>query len=78
MEGCLNHAAKGTGSRFARWYALAHAARCGPCRRFLEKLEKVLDELAHAKAANPTSEKVDDLMEKFLQAKSAEVPESKS
>jgi NADH:ubiquinone oxidoreductase subunit F (NADH-binding) len=76
MESCLNHAAKGTGSRFARWYALAHAARCGPCRKFLEKLEKVLDELAQAKAANPTNVKVNDLMELFLQAKSEEAPES--
>lgn len=69
MEGLLNHAAKGTGNRFIKWYALAHAARCGPCRRFLERLKIILDQLKASKAENPSDAKTDEMMQKFLQAK---------
>lgn len=45
MKRFIHATADGTASRFARWYALAHAARCGPCHRFLESLEAMLDRL---------------------------------
>lgn len=50
----LHGAAGGQIKGFARWYALAHAARCGPCRRFLASLEQMLIKLKEEK--EPPSE----------------------
>jgi len=69
MESLLNHTAKGSAGRFARWYALAHVARCGPCRRFLQRLEVVLEALKSAKSEEPSNAKADEMMQKFLDAK---------
>lgn len=49
MVGKLHRTADGTAGRFAKWYALAHAAHCGPCRAFLHELEAMLDRLHQAK-----------------------------
>lgn len=38
MVGFLNRASDGSARGLGAWYAAAHAARCGPCRRFLEQL----------------------------------------
>ncbi len=48
MEGLLNAQAEGRIKGLAKWYALAHAAKCSGCRRFLEYLE---DYLARARDA---------------------------
>ncbi len=72
MEGMLNSAATGKGTRFGRWYAMAHAARCGPCRRFLERLEIMLEQLKNSKAEDIDESKTDELMKKFLQHRDSE------
>ncbi len=38
MENFLQHEADGTASGLAKWYAVAHAARCAPCGSFLKTL----------------------------------------
>ena len=53
MERLLQATAEDKASRFVRWYALAHAARCTPCRKFLERLEQMLDALKMAKSEKP-------------------------
>lgn len=63
MEGVLNRVAGGKAGRFARWYALAHAARCGPCRRFLAGLENMLDQLKTLKGPNPDAATMERLMQ---------------
>lgn len=49
MEKLLQNQAEGRLRGIARWYALAHAANCGPCRRFLEHLESMLAKLKASK-----------------------------
>lgn len=49
MKALLNRQADGTIGRFGRLYALAHVARCGPCRDFLRRLEQMLSELSSTK-----------------------------
>jgi len=53
MEGLLNKTADGSAKGLARWYALAHAARCGRCGRFLRRLEQMLGTLSSAKKEEP-------------------------
>ena len=38
MEGFLNRYADGSAGLLGRWYARAHASRCGPCAAFLAAL----------------------------------------
>jgi len=63
MESMLNRVASGKAGRFARWYALAHVARCGPCRHFLQRLESLLDQLKGAKGPNPDEATIERLMQ---------------
>ncbi len=49
MEKLLNKTAEGSARGIARWYALAHAARCGPCRRFLNALIEMIARLRASK-----------------------------
>lgn len=68
MEGILHRCAEGKASRFAKWYAAAHTARCTPCRKFLERLEQVLDGLKAAKAPSPDAATLDRLMDGYHNA----------
>lgn len=61
MERLLHGQAEGRLRGFARWYAVAHAARCGPCRRFLENLESMLTKLKATKEP-VDAEAIDRLM----------------
>lgn len=45
MEKMLHEAADGTANPWRRWYALAHAARCPRCGRFLDRLRETLSHL---------------------------------
>lgn len=45
MVGLLNGTADGRISPWARWYALAHAARCPGCSHFLDQLQQMLSAL---------------------------------
>lgn len=60
MEGLLNRAADGSARGIGRWYALAHAARCTPCRKFLENLQTIVDAL-HRGKSSPSPEVVSRL-----------------
>jgi hypothetical protein len=62
MESMLNRLAAGKAGRFGKWYALAHAARCTPCRHFLERLEAMLDTLKQTKGADPDAATIERLM----------------
>lgn len=53
MEGFLHSTADGTANRFARMYALAHAARCGRCNRFLKRLEETLNRVRATRQEPP-------------------------
>lgn len=63
MEGMLNRAADGSARGFTRWYALAHAARCGRCNRFLHALEEMLMRLRRGKE-DPPKDVIERLAEK--------------
>lgn len=66
MERMLNQSAEGKANRLAKWYVLAHTARCGPCRRFLERLEAMLTSLRAARqASEPSPEALERLMRDF-------------
>ncbi|MBX3120433.1 MAG: hypothetical protein KF784_15340 [Fimbriimonadaceae bacterium] len=61
MEGLLNRTADGTSRGFAKWYALAHAARCPGCRKFLEHLEEMIAQLKKNKGPEASPEALDRL-----------------
>lgn len=42
MEKLLQDAAASNSRGLARWYALAHAARCGKCGKFLASLQSMI------------------------------------
>lgn len=48
MEKMLHETADGTANPWRRWYALAHAARCPRCGRFLDRLRETLARLREA------------------------------
>lgn len=56
METFLQGAADGRAKGLARWYALAHAARCGRCARYLDRLSETLGHLRQAKSSHENSE----------------------
>ncbi len=62
MEGMLNRAADNSAGRFSRWYAFAHAARCGRCGRYLRALEEMLLRLKGGKNLPP-----DDVMSRLTE-----------
>lgn len=61
MVSLLNRAADGSSRGWARWYALAHAARCKPCHRFLENLEALVQNLREMKDVEPNAATIDRL-----------------
>jgi len=65
MESTLNRMAEGRAHWLARLYAVAHTARCTPCRKFLHKLEKTLIALKASKAPEPDPDVVQRLMSKL-------------
>lgn len=64
MVGMLNGTADGSLRGFRRLYALAHAAHCGPCNRFLHTLESMIANLRASKAVEPTPEALERLKER--------------
>lgn len=50
MEGLLNRTADGTAAPLARWYALAHAARCPGCHRFLDALQSMIQAMRRGRS----------------------------
>lgn len=63
MEGLIQRSASGQIRGFAKLYLLAHVARCGPCRKFLESLEEMLLRL---KAAEHDDRDVIERLESFV------------
>jgi len=63
MEGMLNRTADGTAPRLMRWYAEAHAARCGRCGRFLGNVRALIGQLKGMKAKTSCDPVVDKLSE---------------
>ena len=56
MEGALQRVADGTANPLVRLYALSHAARCGRCDRFLDRMRVTLGHLratGNAESATP-------------------------
>lgn len=49
MENFLQHEADGTARGLAKWYAVAHAARCTPCGSFLKALRRNIGLLREAR-----------------------------
>ncbi|MBN9502641.1 MAG: hypothetical protein J0H02_12765 [Armatimonadetes bacterium] len=49
MEGLLNRAADGSSKGLARWYALAHAAHCSGCKKFLDNLTRMIEQMRREK-----------------------------
>ena len=56
MEQHLNRAADGTAVPLQKWYALAHAARCGRCGRLLASLRESLTRLRETRKSEPSPE----------------------
>ncbi len=65
MEKLLQQAADGSSRGVSRWYALAHAARCGPCRRFLESLRGMISRLRGGRDADPPKDVLERLVRKI-------------
>jgi hypothetical protein len=61
MEGMLQATADGSSRGLVRWYALAHASRCGQCNRFLHRLTETVEHLRDAKATEPSEEVIERL-----------------
>jgi hypothetical protein len=49
MENLLHQAADGSAKGWRKWYALSHAAQCGRCGRFLDRLRSTLAAVRSAK-----------------------------
>ena len=60
MENLLHQAADGSAKGWKKWYALSHAAQCGRCGRFLDRLRMTLSAVQMAKPV-PDSEALDRL-----------------
>lgn len=56
MDGVLHAEAEGRANWLAKWFALAHTARCEPCRRFLTQLKMLLSGLKRLGAEEPSAE----------------------
>jgi len=56
MESLLNQTADGSAKGLGRWYAIAHASRCGRCNQFLHRLEETLRRVRSVRDAEPTPE----------------------
>ncbi len=74
MVGMLHDTASGQIRGFRRWYALAHLARCQPCHRFLESLERMILNLRKTKES-PDSDRLAHIWTSFQQAAPNEDPE---
>jgi len=61
MESLLHRAADGKLRGFAKWYAWAHARRCGGCLAFLRRLEATTLALRMARASHGDDEQVEQL-----------------
>lgn len=64
MVGLLNGTADGSLHGLRRLYALAHAARCEPCNRFLHAIQSIIANLRASKAQEPTPETLQRLKER--------------
>jgi anti-sigma factor ChrR (cupin superfamily) len=64
MVGMLNATADGSLHGVRRLYALAHAARCEPCRRFLAALRGMIGNLRASKDDEPSAEVLERLRER--------------
>ncbi|CAN5385421.1 hypothetical protein BH11ARM2_BH11ARM2_03800 [soil metagenome] len=53
MENFLQSTADGSANRLTRWYAMAHAARCGRCGRFLARLREMRSKIAESRETMP-------------------------
>jgi hypothetical protein len=53
MEPLLNSVADESAGRFAKWYALAHAARCRRCFKYLDYLRIMLGRLRMERDVGP-------------------------
>jgi hypothetical protein len=56
MKPMLNKAADGSLKGFAKWYTLAHAARCSGCGRFLRNLEQLILNMRKSRESETDSE----------------------
>ena len=65
MENLLNQTADGSARGLGRWYAVAHAARCGRCARFLAALRALLPRLKQVKTEEPSEETLQRMARKF-------------
>lgn len=53
MENFLQSTADGSANRLTLWYAMAHAARCGRCGRFLTRLREMRSKIAESRETMP-------------------------
>ena len=65
MEGLLNRTADGSAGPLAKWYALAHSARCNRCARFLAFLRRMLEGLRRTRDDEPAPEVVERLAARY-------------
>ncbi len=61
MESLLQKTAEGSARGVSRWYALAHAARCPRCGRFLRSLRDMISRLRGQKEMPEEKEAVERL-----------------
>lgn len=65
MKTMLHDAADGRARGFRRWFAFAHAAKCGRCGRYLAAIQAIIDSLrGHREGMAPD---VDERLSKRLE-----------
>jgi len=62
MEALLQQAADGSSRGLPRWYAFYHAARCGRCGRFLDRMIETIGQLRASKKSATNDDAVKRLM----------------
>ena len=73
MVGMLNGTADGSLRGLRRFYALAHAAHCEPCRRFLAALRGMIGSLKASKNEDPPPDVLVRLRERVKSAGEGEL-----
>ncbi len=70
METYLQQVADGSAKGWRRWYAVSHAARCGRCGTFLQRLKVSLDVLKNSKTTTPGDQEALERFRKQIQTMS--------
>jgi hypothetical protein len=61
LDPMLHATAEGKANKVVSWFIKLHTVRCGPCRRFLASMEKIVSGLRQVGSEAPDPEAMDRL-----------------